>query len=300
MFPGWHDNMHVPSVGDIVHIGHTITVDANTVRPESFRVSVQPRTPTGVLSDRGRAIAALLRRTHGDTAKFLDRYLRPNIGPAEVDCLRVDLKNLLENHRSALEYTAHHIADFCTPKPPLDRVYFPVAKLGDTTATFARKLDQWFPNLSTSAPKVREYLLSVQEFSGDPWLRQLADLTNFNKHRSLSAQEPGDFLSVVVRFGDAGVRFGELGLRSLSLEAGGVLRFVNSAGQQADLKDPCVIDANTTSLPDVDPRIEVLRENRQLYRIPGHGESIAGTIWSINTNVFRAVDQICKLLSQPA
>ncbi|MFH1103296.1 MAG: hypothetical protein V1714_05970, partial [Pseudomonadota bacterium] len=116
MFPNWHDHIHVPTVGDDVRIGsHTITVDASTVRPENFQVSVQPRTATGMLSEQGRAIGVLLQRTHGDTAQFLDKYLRPNIEPTEADQLRVDLKNLLENHKSALEYTAHHIADFCTP-----------------------------------------------------------------------------------------------------------------------------------------------------------------------------------------
>jgi hypothetical protein len=298
MFPDWHDHIHIPTVGDDVIVGsHTITVDPNRVRPQSFQVSVQPRTGMGVLLEQGRAILALLQSTHGDAARFLDRYVQSSMEAAEADELRVELKNLLENYRSALEYTAHYIADVCTPKPPQNRVQFPVAKPGDTAATFAPKLDRWFPGLSTSAPRVRDYLLSIQDFSGEPWLRQLADLTNFNKHRSLSAQEPGDFHSVVVRFGDAGVRLGELGLRSLSLETGGVLRFVNSAGQRVDLVGPVVLDANTTSLPGADPRIEVLSEKRRLYRIPGCNESIAGTLWSVDKNVFRAVDRICALLS---
>jgi len=299
MFPDWHDPIHIPTVGDDIRIvsPHVITVRPNTMRPETFQVSVQPGTGTDALTEHGRAIATLLQKTHGDTARFLDSYLQPNIELAELDRLRVDLKNLLENYRSALEYTAHHIAALCTPKPPQDRVQFPVAQPSDTAATFGPKLDQWFPGLGASAPKVRDYLLTIQAFNGYPWLEQLADLTNFNKHRSLSAQEPGDFHSVVVRFGDAGVRLGELGFRSLSLETGGVLRFVNSSGQQVDLDGPCVLDASTTSLAGADPRIELLMEKRQLYRIPGCKDSIAGTLWSIDKNVFRAVDWICALLS---
>ncbi len=297
MFLNWHDNMHIPTVGDHVRIKHVVIVNTTTVRAESFQVAVPPRTPTGILSEHARALGALLTSTHANTARFLDRYLRPNIDPAELDGLRVDLKNLLENHRSALEYTAHHIADRCAPKLPSTKVQFPIAKSSDTATTFALKLDQWFPCLGTSVPKVRDDLLSIQEFNGELWLRQLADLTNFNKHRSLSVQEPGSFHSVVVRFGSAGVRLGELGLRSLSLEAGGVLRFVNTVGQQVDLDLPCVLDANTTSIPGADPRIEVVPEERKLYRIPGSKESIAGTVWSIDKNVFRAVDRICSYLS---
>ena len=298
MFPHWHGEMQVPTVGDDVRIGvHVITVNATTVRPESFRVSVQPRTATGVLSDHGRAIAVLLQRTHVDAGRFLDRYLLPNIEPTEVDQLRVDMKNLLENYRSALEYTAHHIADFCTPRPAHDKVQFPVARAGETAATFAMKLDRWFSTLGTRAPEVRDHVLFIQEFNGERWLRQLADLTNFNKHRSLSAQETGDFRSVIVRFGDAGIRLGELGLRSLGVEAGGVLRFVDSSGQQADLGGPRVLNAQTTELDGADPRIEVVSERRQLHRVPGCKESIAGTLWSIDRNVFRSVDRICALLS---
>ena len=34
-----------------------------------------------------------------------------------------------------------------------------------------------------------------------------------------------------------------------------------------------------------------------MYRIPGHAESIAGTLWIISKNVFRTVDRVCSLLS---
>ena len=103
--------------------------------------------------------------------------------------LRVELKNLLENHRSALEYVLHYLAERCTPKPAPERVQFPVAKPNDTAATFGKKLDRWFPGLSAGAPKARDHLLSIQEFNGETWLRDLANLTNFNKHHSLSARK---------------------------------------------------------------------------------------------------------------
>lgn len=144
---------------------------------------------------------------------------------------------------------------------------------------------------------MRDYLLSIQEFNGETWLRQLADLTNFNKHRSLSAQNLAEFHSVIVGFDEAAIRFGELGLRSLDIESGGILRFVNSSGQQADMNGPRVIDADTSPLLGVDLRIKALQESHVLYCIPGHSESIASTIWRINRNVFRAIDKICALLS---
>jgi hypothetical protein len=296
--PSWHASIHVPSsVGDDVTIGSLVTVDANTVFPQTFQVSVQPRAATGALSQRARAIAALLQSSHTQTAAFLDKYLAPHMTPAEIDQLRIPLKDLLENHRSALDYTAHHIADYCNPKPPQSQVQFPVAKSHELRATFEPKLDRWFPGLASSKPKVRDYLLSIQEFSNELWLRELADLTNFNKHHSLSDQELADFHSVLVRFRDAGLRLGALGLRSLTLTPAGVLRFVDSSGEHADLEGPRVLDASTSSLPSADPRIEVVPETRKLYRIHGCKESIAGTLWSIDKNVFRAIDDIHRLLS---
>ena len=298
MKPDWHDDIRVPSsVGDDVRISHMITVDASSERAKSFQISVQPQMHNGTLSSHASSLSTLLLSTHRKTTLFLDRYLQSNINAVELDELRVELKNILENHRSALDYTAHYIAERCTPKPSSSKVQFPVASPKDTLTKFSLKLDKWFPDLISSAPKVRDYLLCIQEFNGELWLRQLADLTNFNKHRSLSSQKLDIFNSVVVRFDDSGIRLGELGLLSLTIEAGGVLRFVNSSGQHVDLDVPCVIDANTISIPGADPRIEVVAEKHKLYCIPGTKKSIASTVWSIDKNVFRAVDQICSLLS---
>jgi hypothetical protein len=299
MFPDWHDNMHVPTIEDDVCIQcHTITVDSNSARPDNFQFRVQPRTKDGKLTKSGRAIGVLLKRTHEETALFLDKYLRPDIKSHEIDDLSVNLKNLLENYRSALDYTAHNIAKFCMPKPSPQRVQFPIAKPGEVAIDFEKKLDKWFPGLVKNSSKVRDYLLSIQEFNGDFWLRQLADLSNFNKHHTLSDQEQSEFVSTVVRFGDAGIRFGELGLRSLTIQTGGILRLLNTAGQHADVKGPCFIDAKTMSLVGLDTRIKIFQEHRLLYRIPKQNKSIAGTIWRISKNVFRAVDKINSFLPQ--
>ena len=299
MYPNWHDHLHVPTVGDDVHIAGpgVCRVTPSGDGATSFQVAVQPRSPEGILSPHAHALGTLLRRVHADTARFLDRYLGPSIQKSDLDELRIDLKNILENHRSALEYVAHHLADRCAPKPSPDRVQFPVASRKDTATSFGAKIEKWFPGLGARAPGVKDYLLSIQEFNGDRWLRQLAELSNFNKHRSLSTQQPACFRSVVVRYGLAGLRFGELGLRSCNIQAGGVVRFTDSAGNQVDLTGPRLLDATTRSLPNADPRIELILEERQLYCIPGATESIAGLIWAIAKNVFRTVDQICRHLS---
>lgn len=299
MYPDWHDQLHVPTVGDDVRIisPHMVTVTPSAETPASFQVAVQPKSIDGVLSPHAKALSALLQRVHRDTAHFVNRHLQPSIQQNDISDLRVDLKNILENYRASLDYVAHHLADRCVPKPSPDRIQFPIASAGDNTGGFSTKVDKWFPGLCTSSPGARNYLLSIQEFSGDLWLRQLADLSNFNKHRSLSSFEPTSFRSVVVKFGSAGLRFGELGFRSCSIEVGGVLRFVGSAGNHVDIAGPCVLNADTTSHPIADPRIEIVPEDRKLYGIPGFSESVAGLVWTIGKNVFRTIDRLCGHLS---
>jgi hypothetical protein len=258
---------------------------------------VQPKSTNGILSPQAKALGALLRRVHGDTTRFIGRHLQPSLKQSDLDELRLDLKSILENYRSALEYVAQYLADRCVPRPSSQQVQFPVATTGDNVTSFSNKIDKWFPELSVNAPGAKNYLLSIQEFSGELWLRHLADLSNFNKHRTLSTFQAGQFRSVLVRFGASGLRFGELGFRSCSIEAGGVVRFVDSAEKQADLTGPRVLNANTTSLPNADSHIELVSEERQLYSIPGFTESVAGLVWTIGKNVFRTVDRLCGHLS---
>lgn len=249
------------------------------------------------MGSHAQAIGALLQSTHTATAEFLDRYLKPDIDPSELGPLRVRLKNILENHRSVLEYTAHYLAERCSPKPSAENVQFPVAKGTDTQADFERKLNKWFPGLRTAAPHIIPHLLGIQTFAGETWLRQLADLTNFNKHHSLSEQEIGSFESVLIRYDGCGIRLGELGFRSVAIEEGGSIRFIAADGQYAEIRAPCRLDVSIVRLAMADRQIEIAREQRQLYRISGQSNSIAGTVWSIAQNVYQTVNKICASLT---
>ena len=102
---------------------------------------------------------------------------------------------------------------------------------------------------------------------------------------------------MVVKFGSAGLRFGELGFRSCSIEEGGILRFAESADNHVDLTGPSVLNADTTLLSNADARIEIIPDQSKLYGIPGFTESVAGLVWIIGKNVFRTIDHLCGHLS---
>src|SRR5690606_23801760 len=108
------------------------------------------------------------------------------------------------------------------------------------------KIDRWYPSLAAINPKAKEYLLSIQHFTSDPWLLKLSTLSNINKHRTLSLFEKRVFCSLVIKLGSSGLRFGELGLKSCSVIDEGSLMFKDSHDITAEIKAPFFIDANTT------------------------------------------------------
>ena len=87
-----------------------------------------------------------------DDAKDLVGHAReelPKIQKAYDECLHeqsvkrtllIEIKNLMENLRSALDFTAHGLFDkYGYSSRPNPKVYFPYASLGQAQATFGRK-----------------------------------------------------------------------------------------------------------------------------------------------------------------
>jgi len=108
--------------------------------------------------------------------------------------LRVPVKNLMENLRSALDYIAHDIYESCcqsaraaSGQPDPKSIYFPYGK---TEADFKAGIGSSLPGLATHAPDIYKILLSIQPFvCGDTWLCDLCVILNEKKHDRLKAQE---------------------------------------------------------------------------------------------------------------
>ena len=281
MFPDWHDDLGIPTVGDdvIINHNHIITVNPSKRSPADFRIVVQPKSPDGVLTEHAQSIADLLKSNHTLTERLLNQYMNSSTNLSLVGELKVNLKNILENYRSSLEYVAHYMAEYCNPKPEPRKVQFPVANERDDENTFSKKLDKWFPSLGKSKPEVKKYIISIQHFKGECWLQDLSGLTNYNKHRTLSSQLTREFKSVLISYEGAGIRLGNLGLNSVVILEGGVIKLKGSNGNEVSILGPCRLNANNIPTSTFGDGIKVAHELRNMYYIPTSSKSLVLLVW---------------------
>lgn len=104
------------------------------------------------------------------------------------DEVTVEIKNFLENHRSALEYLAIRIRKTCCARPgPKEKVYFPIVS---SRKEFTKAVKRSFPGLEPFRPDVFSALDAVQPYPqrGENPLRDLTKLVNSKKHRGLVRQ----------------------------------------------------------------------------------------------------------------
>jgi len=136
---------------------------------------------------RTKSVSALLQRADTQLASIRGIYEKSLYDKHVDDALKVDIKNLCENLRSALDYIAHDVREKHCPSAGANaRFYFPILP---NATTFTQKTAQWFPGLVTAAPNVYAFLESVQPFhNGYEWLGLFNRLNNENKHGDLVEQ----------------------------------------------------------------------------------------------------------------
>lgn len=134
--------------------------------------------------DRYEDIKELLDTVDGNISTLRAKYEEARKSENVKAVLRPLVKSTLEHLRSALEYSAQDIWSQYNTKSK--KLYFPY---GLEDALFQANIKRNLPNLKTQLPQVYLLLESIQPFkSGDDWLKQLCDQTNFNKHNRLTEQ----------------------------------------------------------------------------------------------------------------
>jgi hypothetical protein len=107
--------------------------------------------------------------------------------------LLIEVKNFMENLRSALDFSAHGLLDKYGDKSKKGfEVKFPYAWKALTMVDFARKnnIEKCIPGLTTKRPDIAKKIESYQHFSSPDnlWLPKFMDLNNKNKHQELTPQ----------------------------------------------------------------------------------------------------------------
>ena len=136
----------------------------------------------------------LLQHVDDDLTTIKDSYERALRNKDVPAALRIDIKNAMENLRSALDYMAQDVAEvIVAPHRSISnlkavrRVYFPYGK--DKQA-FEDSSQRNLPDLQTLNLRVFDIIAAIQPHTcGAMWLYDFCSILNDNKHDALSPQE---------------------------------------------------------------------------------------------------------------
>ena len=127
--------------------------------------------------------------------------------------LLIEIKNLMENLRSALDFSAHGLFDkYGQSSKGTVKAYFPYARLSQTQAEFqaSQRIETCIPGLSASRPDIVTKLESYQHYAHpeNRWLPLFMELNNENKHERLTPQTSEEKRQLKLESGGAAISMG--------------------------------------------------------------------------------------------
>ena len=109
----------------------------------------------------------LIRHAEGVFAKIREAYETSLHAKTVSAPLRVEIKNFVENLRSALDFAARGLFDrYGSAKRPNPKIYFPYASISQNRAAFEKigRIEVCIPGLNASRPDIVQSLLEMQHF----------------------------------------------------------------------------------------------------------------------------------------
>jgi hypothetical protein len=145
--------------------------------------------------------------------------------------LLIEIKNFMENLRSALDYTAHGLYDRYGDKAKnTDKIYFPYAWVGLDKRSFQAKkiIEQKIPGLTINRPDIAILIENYQYFanSDNSWLPKFMDLNNENKHQQLTYQTRKEVKELKITSGNVGISL--KGNAGIKLTGNAYIKFGNA------------------------------------------------------------------------
>ena len=156
----------------------------------------------------------LVKHAEGDLAKIRKAY-EASLHAKEVSgSLQVQIKNFVENLRSALDFAANGLFErYGSSLQAKPKVYFPYATAAQSRAMFesSGRIDVCIPGIGSSRPDIVQSLVEMQHFevNGHEWLPDFMDLTNENKHERLTPQVRKETKELRISRGGASIGMGE-------------------------------------------------------------------------------------------
>ncbi len=142
---------------------------------------------------RQESVNNLIQHVKSDLERIKTEY-KASLQKQTIDpSLQIDIKNVMENLRSALDFMAHDIYDkivypdrVSSGEKQLNDIYFPYGK--DENG-FRSSIDRSLPKMSSLSPPIYLILERIQLHKcGNDWLYNFCTILNQNKHNTLSPQ----------------------------------------------------------------------------------------------------------------
>jgi hypothetical protein len=178
----------------------------------------------------------------------LEQEYQSSLNEQKIEAtLLIDIKNLMENLRSALDFSAHGLfANYCQLPKTTPRIYFPYARLDEDLTAFraANQIERNIPGITAARSDVVARLESYQHFAGpaNRWLPVFMKLNNENKHEKLTPQRRKEARQLQIESRGTGIVLGPGA--GISLGAGASISFgdvVIPGGQDFNGERPATI-----------------------------------------------------------
>ena len=134
--------------------------------------------------NREESIKALIIKVEKDFVTLktdYDRSLKEKVVSEE---LKIDIKNIFENLRSALDYIAYDVFEMLKTGNDPGKLYFPISQ---NKKNFDKRISNDFPTLEVNFADIYKIMESIQPYHDD-WLTKFNKLNNSNKHQNLVEQ----------------------------------------------------------------------------------------------------------------
>lgn len=198
---------------------------------------------------------ALIAHAEGEL-KLIEEGYRASLNEKTVKAaMLISIKNLMENLRSALDYSAHAIFEkYGSSTKSNPKIYFPYATASQTLADFQRekRIESCIPGISAH-PKVISEIESFQHCSDKTysWLPKFMALNNENKHQNLTPQTRKETKQLKIESRGAGISLGHGASISIGKGASITIGGMKIGGGQ-------VIDVNNPPVTSGEGKVEVI------------------------------------------